>query len=260
MKKFAFVLIGVAGLLAAVTGCSGCGSKSDTTAGGENEVEVEAEVYPVCEVPDSAVTVVETDGLKMYFPLYSKVDLVCSATPPSPEDKKVILTAAGAFTQATLDEFKHSNIVGNHVADGIFYNGPDSKRCQGMFAFYDGTPRIAYKADSLFTRAAERGGCAFIQEMVVFGGKEIPHTRPNSNVNQFRALCMVDGELAFIESKKSEEFGQFITQLLDAGVTEALYLDMGGWDYSWYRDEDGNAVVTHPNKTKYATNFITFYN
>jgi hypothetical protein len=51
-----------------------------------------------------------------------------------------------------------------------------------------------------------------------------------------------------------------VEELLKAGVVEALYLDMGtGWNYSWYRNEYGDAVEIHEKWTPYATNWITFY-
>lgn len=85
------------------------------------------------------------------------------------------------------------------------------------------------------------------------------HTRPDRNVNEFRALCLIDGKLAMADSKGKVEFGDFINELLNAGASEALYLDMGfGWNYSWYRDENGNAVNIHPESTV-GTNWIAFY-
>ena len=108
--------------------------------------------------------------------------------------------------------------------------------------------------------AAHYGGCGFAQEMMIHDGIEIPHTRPASNTNEFRALCLIDGKLAIADSKGSVKFGNFIKNLQQAGATEALYLDMGpGWNYSWYRDANGNPIEIHTTPTKYATNWITFY-
>lgn len=51
-----------------------------------------------------------------------------------------------------------------------------------------------------------------------------------------------------------------VTATTIMAATEALYLDMGpGWNYSWYRDENGNPVEIHSIPTEYATNWITFY-
>ncbi len=61
------------------------------------------------------------------------------------------------------------------------------------------------------------------------------------------------------DSKEKTHFGDFIYNLNKAGATEAIYLDMGGWKHSWYRDENGEAIDIYPSPTKYGTNWITFY-
>ena len=49
------------------------------------------------------------------------------------------------------------------------------------------------------------------------------------------------------------------SKAIDSGATEAIYLDMGGWKHSRYRDNSGNPIDIQPSPTKYATNWITFY-
>ena len=96
--------------------------------------------------------------------------------------------------------------------------------------------------------------------MMIHKGKEVSHTRSAYNTNEFRALCLIDDKVAIADSNGFMTFGDFIKNLLKAGATEALYLDMGpGWNYSWYRDENGNLIEIHHSPTKYATNWITFY-
>ncbi len=73
------------------------------------------------------------------------------------------------------------------------------------------------------------------------------------------ALCLIDGKLAVADSKEKTHFGDFIHNQSKAGATEAIYLDIGGWKHSWYRDENGNAIDIYPNPTNYGTNWITFF-
>ena len=48
--------------------------------------------------------------------------------------------------------------------------------------------------------------------------------------------------------------------LVNIGVSEAIYLDMGtGWNYAWYRINDETIVGLHPKVHDYCTNWITFY-
>lgn len=206
------------------------------------------------------VSIVDTLNLRIYYPNYSKVDLVCGKM-PSKDDQSVIMFAEAAFTGEYLKEFKHSNIAGDHVSEGKRQKGYKCKRNNGAFVFFNGKPKFLYEAYSEeLDNAALNGGCGFAQEMMIHNSSTVPHTRSNRNSNEFRALCLIAGKLAVVDSKGVVKFGDFIRDLKKAGVTEALYLDMGpGWNYSWYRDEKGNPIEIHSLPTKYATNWITFY-
>ena len=206
------------------------------------------------------VEMVDTFGLKIYYPTYSKIDLVCGKI-PSKDDAETIMIAEAAFTGELLKEFKHSNIAGDHVTNGKRERGYRCKRNTGAFVYYNNTPKFLYKDYSNeFNRAAQNGGCGFAQEMMIHEGKIVPHTRLDTNENEFRALCLIDGKVAVADSKGRVKFGDFIDKLQKAGASEALYLDMGpGWNYSWYRNEKGVVVEIHSKPPPYATNWITFY-
>ena len=216
------------------------------------------------------VEIVDTCGLRVYFPNYSKIDLVCGKM-PTKDDTSVIMFAEAAFTGELLEEFNHKNISSNHVSGGEYYPGYLCKRSRGAFTYYNGKPQFVYQdgfqnvswpeyLESALRTAAQEGGCGFAQEIMIHEGKKTPHTRPDSNANEFRALCLIDGKVAVADSRGTMKFGDFINNLIKAGATEAIYLDMGrGWNYSWYRDANGNPIEIHPTPTKYATNWITFY-
>lgn len=61
-------------------------------------------------------------SLKIYYPQYSSIDLVCGIDSPE-DDPNAIFCCAAAFTATRLDEFQHSNINGNHVSGGEFHKG-----------------------------------------------------------------------------------------------------------------------------------------
>ena len=47
---------------------------------------------------------------------------------------------------------------------------------------------------------------------------------------------------------------------MDAGVDEALYLDMDEWHYSWYRSSfDVDAIPIHLDRKEAATNWLMFF-
>ena len=236
-----------------------CGSTKNPDAGSSEDT---SSYEHHCEETEMAplVNIVETDSLTIYYPDYSKIDLVCGKR-PSKDDKSVIMIAEAAFTGELLYHLKHSNIAGDHVSSGKFENGYKCKRNTGGFVFYDGKPKFLYGTYAAeFRKAARKGGCAFAQEMMIHNGKPVKLKRSKSNRNEFRALCFIKGNLAIVDTKGNMAFGNFIKKLIDVGATEALYMDMGpGWNYSWYRKPKGKAVEIHRFPTKYATNWLTFY-
>ena len=217
------------------------------------------------------------DSLIIYFPQFSRIDFVCADTPVVPNravrmkaQAEVIMMVAGAFTGQLLDVPHHSNINSTHVSNGIRYNGANVARNTGAFFFYNGSPKFIYGdgkpihrtqlfADEL-AQAVQHGGMGFGQEMMVHNGQAVRTTRPAGNRNLFRALCLIDGCVAVADARDTVAFGTFIRQLIEAGAQEALYLDMGtGWNYSWWRQDNGSAKEIHMQYTRYSSNWVTFY-
>ena len=242
MKKMIMATV-IAALLVA---CNGEIKQSATIEDAINE-------EPVC------VQRVDTFGLIILYPQFSKVDLACG-TMPQKTDKDVILVAEAAYTGELLKEFKHTNIAGDHVSGGVRYRGYKCKRNTGAFIYYNGTWKFCYESYSAeMDKAEANGGAAFGQEMIIHKGKLVPIKRKDVNLNQFRALCEIGGKLCVAESESVVPFGLFKQSLMEAGATEALYLDMGrGWNHAWYRNK-GEVVELHPKAHNYCTNWITFY-
>jgi superoxide dismutase len=106
--------------------------------------------------------------------------------------------------------------------------------------------------------AAGASGMGFAQNMIIHNFEEQPLFRKNSF--QYRALCELDGKLCIIQSKESVKYRDFVDMLMAVGVKNALYLDMGGWNHSWYRKwENSKPSYIHNNPHKYYTNWLTFY-
>lgn len=212
-------------------------------------------------IKSEAVDVLRKDtmGLIVLYPQYSSIDLVCGKT-PSKSDKRIILFAEASYTGELLKEFKHSNIAGDHVSSGKRYKGYRCKRNTGAFVYYNGHWKFCYKNYSNeMDDAAKNGGCAFGQELIIYKGKLVDIARKDGNQNQFRAICNHKGNLCIVESEGRIRFGDFKKKLLDFGISDAIYLDMGGgWNHAWYRD-NGHIVELHPKLHNYCTNWITFY-
>ena len=73
-----------------------------------------------------------------------------------------------------------------------------------------------------------------------------------------RQLTREENALVFLDSFESLEY-KHKKALLDLGVTNAIYTDMGsGWNHAWYRTSSG-IIELQPYKHPYCTNWITFY-
>ena len=143
-------------------------------------------------------------------------------------DTNVVLCCEAAFTSECLTEFKHTNIAGDHVSSGERFRGYRCKRNTGAFVWYENEWKFLWKEYSHeLDSAVKHNGMGFGQEMIMHHGKLCETIRKDGNVNQFRALCEVDGQVCVIDSKMSMAFGAFKKQLIAYGVKEALYLDMG---------------------------------
>ena len=217
----------------------------------------------ILSIGAEAVSVETTTNLKVYYPDYSRIDLVCGKM-PKPTQKDVEFCCEAAFTGELLTEFKHLNVADNHICNGVMKKGYRCKANTGGFVWRKGKWLFMRKLD--FPTEAKDWRMGFCQLLIIKDGGVRPiGTKMKNNKNIYRALCEKDGKLCIIESKKAMTYEFFVKCLSDYKVTNALYLDMGrGWNYAWYRDKAGKVVVLHPESKmapsyKYRTNWITFY-
>ena len=204
-----------------------------------------------------AVTVETTINLNVYYPVYTKIDLVCGQMPKTSQ-KDVEFCCEAAFTGKLLNEFKHSNIADNHICNGVMKKGYRCKANTGGFLWGKGKWKFLSKAD--YPTTANGWYMGFCQLMVIKDGAVRPiSTKMKNKMNFYRALCEKNGKLCIIESKNVVSYEFFVKCLNAYKVTHALYLDVGsGWNYAWYRSK-GKVVELHKKTHNYCTNWITFY-
>ncbi|MBP3835366.1 MAG: hypothetical protein IKH14_06655 [Prevotella sp.] len=210
-----------------------------------------------------AVVIESTTNLNVYYPEYSKIDLVCGQMPKTTQ-KDVVFCCEAAFTGELLNEFKHLNIADNHICNGEMKKGYRCKANTGGFVWSKGKWKFMRKAD--YPTTANGWNMGFCQLLIIKDGIARPiGTKMKNNRNIYRALCEKNGKLCIIESKKIMTYEFFVKCLNAYKVTHALYLDMGrGWNYAWYRDKNGKVKEIFPESKlapsyKYRTNWITFY-
>ena len=209
-----------------------------------------------------AVDVETTTNLNVYYPEFSKIDLVCGQMPKVAQ-KDVEFCCEAAFTGELLNEFKHSNIADNHICNGEIKKGYRCRANTGGFVWGNGKWKIM-KAD--YPTTANGWNMGFCQLLIIKDSAVRPiGVKMKNNRTIYRALCEKNGKLCIIESKKVMTYEFFVKCLRAYKVTHALYLDMGrGWNYAWYREKGGKVKEIFPESKlapsyKYRTNWITFY-
>lgn len=210
------------------------------------------------------VLVEDHDSLTVYFPKFSKIDFVTEQMPPKSE-KEVIFVCAASFTGERLSEFKHSNIAGHHVSSGTFHQG---YKCGPYNAVFTWSAKSGWRffnyshknSEPPLRTVAKEGGMGFCQNMLFHNGKRFKGCVKPERVNRYRALCEIGGKLCIVDCSRSLPFGHFMDGLQKLGVKNAVYCDMGtGWNYSWYRMDNGNVKELFPTRGRYTTNWIAFY-
>lgn len=230
-------------------------SQQQKSSAEEELVEVEE------RVPN--ITIDSVAGLKVLYPNFTRIDLVCD-TMPSEEDSRVIFVAAASYTcknytKIPKPEFEHKYIAGDHVTRGVRERGYACTSNTGAFVYYDGNWKFLNRVYSHeLDSAAMHGGMGFGQELIVHDGVLQTTVRKDHPTNIYRSLCELSGKLCIVECEAEMTFAEFKSKLMELGVTHAIYLDMGGWSHSWYRTEEGVewwSKKIHP----FYTNWITFY-
>lgn len=210
------------------------------------------------------VSIEHKEGLIIYTPKFSRIDLA-TAKMPSKNDKEVIFCCEAAFTGEKKLQFSHKNIAGHHVSGGTFYEGYKCGPNNGVFTWSEKTGWKFYNyghnnSEAPLKAAAENGGMGFCQSLLYLNGQRFKGCMKPERINQYRALCEIKGKLCIVDCENDMTFGKFMDTLQKIGVKNAMYCDMGlGWNYSWYRDENGNAVDIYPTAGKFTTNWLTFY-
>ena len=210
------------------------------------------------------VSVENHDSLTVYYPHFTRIDFITEEMPQKSE-KDVIFVCAASFTGELLDEFKHSNIAGHHVSSGTFYHGYKCGPYNGVFTW---SPKSGWKffnyshknSEPPLRTVAQEGGMGFCQSLLFHNGKRFKGCMKPDRVNRYRALCEIGGDLCIVDCARNLPFGHFMEGLEKLGVRNAVYCDMGqGWNYSWYRKDDGTVKELFPTPGLYTTNWIVFY-
>lgn len=182
---------------------------------------------------------------------------------PSEKDSNIAVCVEAAFTGELLKEFKSTNIGGDYVIDGNFHKGYKCKANTG-FLYADKkifTISSTEHCAKWIEKAKSNGGALFQQILFIQNGKNIYKGTPIKPTakNTYRSACILnDGNFAVIQSSNPLSLKDYIQSLLQLGVSDALYLDMGrGWNYGWYRETRNSSIIKlFQYRSPYQTNWL----
>lgn len=209
-------------------------------------------------VPTDETTIYKTDKLYVFFPKYSQIDLEYGKRPKK-SDKSITWCSGAAFQHEIQLGFSDDNIEGYHASKGVYSDSKYVKEEYGAVVFHDGgfefefdNPKTAMK------ESAKRGGSGFMQYRIMKDG-ELVNGFSMPRVRSYRVIAELNGNLCIIDSIEMMHFTDFLNELKDLHVTNALYMDMGaGWNYSWYRRINGKAKNLFGLKVPWSHNWVVF--
>ena len=171
-----------------------------------------------------------------------------------------------SFTGRCLDKFEYSNIDGTYVVDSIVYNGEftTEKDIDASFAYWGDSAYFAKgKSEALINSVVSNKGVFFMQKQVLCNGEKgcLEFKRgPKLKPDFYRVLAMYEGRLCVIQCAQPMVYTSFVDKLAGIGIKDAIYLDMGTWKYSWYRNSDDYPIDIFPKEpnTRFQTNWLVF--
>lgn len=237
-------------------------------------------IIPVEEDTTTTADIVEIDsvsfkGLTFYYPPIASISLFVGEEPDT-SNFYIGFSCAAAYTDKSIYHHQgranHIHVAGDHIDGGELHRGYVSENNTGGFVVYpypDFHWEIVNSTDYKQRISAETKPCtAFQQELLILHGEIQQFIRPD-RTELYRALCNYNGRLCVVDGTHKRLLSSFVDLLHNAGVEDALYLDMGNWNYSWYRKcpdgldiEYSSVNIIHPKSQKgkyYGSNWLAFY-
>lgn len=185
-----------------------------------------------------------------------------TTTRPDQKDKSILLSIPAAFTNTSNDHIDGIYAVNGEVDNTGFIN----KTLGGVFYIEKNNCRIFQSAkgrlfnDSLYSLVKSNKASFFQQIQCIQNGKAASFI--DKKLFQRRGIALLkDGSVAIVESKEAITLQAFSEDLVQLGVVNLIYTDMGAWDEGWYKDPvSGKLVIIGKDLSQTArqSNWIVF--
>ena len=185
-----------------------------------------------------------------------------SLTRPEKTDNKILLCIPGAYT-----DLQSYTVDGLYIDNGKVLNknkinytlGGAIKISEGECEIFP-TNKGKLLTDSLINFVVAKKGSLFQQIQMIEKGVGAKYK--DVRLFQRRAIVkLTNNKTAIVESYENITLATFTNDLLELGVTDALYTDMGAWDEGWYRNPTDNKIITigrMKTQTDKQSNWVVF--
>lgn len=164
-------------------------------------------------------------------------------TRPNQIDSSILLCIPAAFTS------QQGGICGLYASRGSIGNKDAiDKGMSGAIEIKDGICKIIDTKSGAFLNAVfveklKSDKSSFFQQFQIVKNGHAESFRDKTHCQRRCIATYSDGNTVVIESKGSVSFAEFGNDLVDLGVQEALYTDMGPWSAGWYRNGQGKPIM-----------------
>ncbi|HEY9732209.1 MAG TPA: hypothetical protein V6C89_09860 [Drouetiella sp.] len=162
---------------------------------------------------------------------------------PAEANKDIFLCVPAAFTTP------ENKIDGIYIANGAIGDARSpNQELGGALIIRNGkgqlvsTDRGKSITEDLLKSLEKSKGSLYQQFLIVHDCKPAPF-RDKSEFQRRAVFETTDGKLGVVESDHAVSFNVFNADLVELGIKEALYCDMGAWDEGWYRCNPKAAVI-----------------
>lgn len=185
-------------------------------------------------------------GLLILDPVSSRFEL--SNSRPSKDSSSVMLCVPAAYTSP------ETTIEGAFIMEGKIIN-QSLKETSGAILLQPNGYSFLKPTElnkDIIKEAAQNNTQLFQQSLLIIDKTPYPCNLPKGKCDEKRmrrALAELNSRLVMVQTKGKTTMSEFQECLVKAGVSNAIYLDMGTWSEGWYLDSTGKPITIGENMT-----------
>lgn len=194
--------------------------------------------------------IIRSDSCKLSFELLR----------PDSKDPELLLCIPAAFTAVG------GGLCGLYAREGEIYNqNLIDLKMSGGIEIKNGSCRIfdtagGTKLNAEFIEKLKSDKASFFQQFQIVKDGKAEHFKDYSEVQRRCIALKKDACLQIVESCGPVSLSSFAVDLVEMGVENAIYTDMGPWGHGWYRDSTGKLVGIGQSRsmTHKQSNWVVF--